>query len=45
MNNPMPKGKKAPMMGMKSGAKKGTFKRLLKMLFSEYKSPLIAVVV
>ena len=45
MSNPMPKGKKAPMMGMKSGAKKGTFKRLLKMLFSEYKSPLIAVVV
>ena len=45
MSNPMPKGRKAPMMGMKSGAKKGTFKRILKMLFSEYKAPLIAVVV
>ena len=36
MSNPMPKGRKAPMMGMKSGAKKGTFKRILKMLFSEF---------
>lgn len=45
MSNPMPKGRKAPMMGMKSGAKKGTFKRILKMLFSEYKAPLIVVVV
>ncbi len=45
MSNPMPKGRKAPMMGMKSGAKKGTFKRIIKMLFSEYKVQLIVVVV
>ena len=36
MSNPMPKGRRAPMMGMKSGAKKGTFKRLMKMLYIEY---------
>ena len=45
MHNPMPKGKKPPMAGMKSGAKKGTFKRILKSLFSEYKAPLLFVVV
>ena len=45
MHNPMPKGKKPPMAGMKSGAKKGTFKRILKTLFSEYKAPLLFVVV
>lgn len=45
MSNPMPKGKRPPMMGMKSGAKKGTFKRLLKMLFSEYKIQLCVVLV
>lgn len=45
MSNPMPKGKRPPMMGMKSGAKKGTFKRLLKMLFSEYKIQLCIVLV
>lgn len=45
MHNPMPKGKKSPMAGMKSGAKKGTFKRILKSLFSEYKAPLLFVVV
>ena len=45
MHNPMPKGKKPPMAGMKSGAKKGTFKRILKALFSEYKAPLLFVVV
>lgn len=45
MSNPMPKGRRAPMMGMKSGAKKGTFKRIIKMLFSEYKVQLIVVVV
>ncbi|MEE1246561.1 MAG: ABC transporter ATP-binding protein [Acutalibacteraceae bacterium] len=41
----MPKGKKPPMAGMKSGAKKGTFKRILKTLFSEYKTSLIFVFV
>ncbi len=45
MSNPMPKGKRPPMMGMKSEAKKGTFKRLLKMLFSEYKAQLCIVLV
>ena len=45
MPNPMPKGKKPPMAGMKSGAKKGTFKRILKTLFSEYKTPLLFVFV
>ena len=45
MHNPMPKGKKPPMAGMKSGAKKGTFKRILKTLFSEYKTPLLFVFV
>lgn len=45
MSNPMPKGRKVPMAGMKSGAKKGTFKRLLKMLFSEYKVQLIFVAI
>lgn len=45
MPNPMPKGKKPPMAGMKSGAKKGTFKRILKTLFSEYKTSLIFVFV
>lgn len=33
------------MSGMKSGAKKGTMKRLLKMLFKEYKFRLLIVVV
>ena len=33
------------MAGMKSGAKKGTFKRILKTLFSEYKTPLLFVFV
>ena len=45
MHNPMPKGKKPPMAGMKSGAKKGTYKRIMKSLFSEYKAPLLFVVV
>ena len=38
-------GKMPPMSGMKSGAKKGTFKRLMKMLFSEYKFYLITVTI
>ena len=35
--------KRPPMTGMKSKAKKGTLKRLLKLLFSEYKAKLIIV--
>lgn len=46
MSNPMPKSKRPPMMaGMKSSAKKGTLKRLLKMLFKDYKLQIFIVLI